>query len=153
MLPAVERELLGHARHALALTAAVVFPYEFGGQLRQALSSAAPVVGEYLPARQSMQPDPAVENFPAAHTPHAALELAPASAPVPAAQASHVALEAAPTAAENVPAPQLAQVSIEEAPVSFEYLPALQSVQLAEPVAVLYLPAPQAEHAPPSSPV
>ena len=51
-----------------------------------------------------MQPDPTVENFPAAHAPHVPLELAPARAFVPAAQAAHVALEVAPAAAENVPA-------------------------------------------------
>ena len=39
------------------------------------------------------------------------------------------------------------------APVLVEYLPAPQSVHVAGPVDVLYFPATQFEHAPPSGPV
>ncbi len=102
VLPAVERELLGHARHALALTAAVVFPYAFGGQLRQALSSAAPVVGEYLPAPQLLQTE------------------ADAAEKVPAAQL----LQTEATVTENEPAAQSRHAVAPTAPLC---LPALQS--------------------------
>ena len=67
-------------------------------------------------------------------------------------QATHAPAADAPVAAENVPAPQSRHVSATEAPVAAEYLPAPQSRHAAEPVPILYFPAPHAVHAPPSGP-
>ena len=45
------------------------------------------------------------------------------------------------------------QVAVEVAPMVAEYVPAVQSVQGAEPVAFLYVPATHAAHGPPLGPV
>ena len=47
---------------------------------------------------------------------------------------------------------QAVHVELDEAPTAVEYVPAPQSVQAADPVDALYLPATHAVHVPPSGP-
>ncbi len=68
-------------------------------------------------------------------------------------QATQVEIDTAPIADEYLPTAQFRQVVLEAAATVSEYLPAAQSVQTAEPVTVLYFPATQAVHGPPSGPV
>jgi len=99
-------------------------------------SEAIATASEYLPATQLSQTS----------------EAAPSTAEyLPASQPSHTS-EAAATASENLPATQLSHTSAEAAS-NTEYLPAMHTEHAAKPVAVLYLPAAQAVHGPPSAPV
>ena len=104
--PLLASESEGHARHTPLVVAPVAAEYVFAAQFTQSAALVAPVVGKKVPARQSMHPDPAVANFPAAHAPHARLEPAPAAAPVPAAQARHASPLVPPVVFKNVPARQ-----------------------------------------------
>ena len=106
-----------------------------------------PDVIEYVPAPQSMhRADPVdVLYVPAVHTVHS-----PPSGPEePALQVQLVKAE--------LPAGELEFVGqvmhVEIAVTAVEYVPAPQSVQLADPVDVLYFPATHAAHVPPSGPV
>jgi hypothetical protein len=104
--PLLASESEGHARHTPLVVAPVAAEYVFAPQFTQAALLVALVLVENVPARQSMHPDPAVENLPAAHAPHAALKPAPAAAPVPAAQARHASPLVPPVVFKNVPARQ-----------------------------------------------
>jgi hypothetical protein len=58
----------------------------------------------------------------------------------------------APTTEEYVPTPQFTQSPCAVAPVFVRYLPATHSTHEAEPGILLYFPATQAVHGPPSDP-
>jgi hypothetical protein len=143
--PLFDSEFAGHARHTLPVVAPITAEYVFAPQFTQAALLVAFAVVENVPARQSMHPDPAVENFPAAHTPHAAALLTPATAPVPAEQLRHAMLLVAFVVGENVPARQ----SMHPEP-AVEYLPAAHTPHAARLLAPAAAPVPAAHaaHAP-----
>jgi hypothetical protein len=144
--PLFDSEFAGHTRHTLLVVAPVAAEYVFTPQFTQAALLVAFAAVENVPARQSMHPDPAVENLPAAHTPHAAALLTPATAPVPAEQLRHAMLLVAFVVGENVPARQ----SMHPEP-AVEYLPAAHTPHAARLLAPAAAPVPaaQARHAPP----
>ena len=129
--PAVEYPPAAHIAHAARSVAPAGDPVP-AAQSRHAALLVAPSVLEYLPALQSTQPEPTVENFPATHGSHVVRLIAP----VPAAQPAH----ALAPAAENSPAAQ----SRHAVAVVSEYLPLAQSMQVLA-LAAEYLPAAQAE--------
>ena len=131
------------------MAAPVAVEYVLAPQSRHVASTEAPVAAEYLPAPQSRhaaEPVP-ILYFPAPHAVHA-----PPSGPEkPATHTQSVAASLPVVDCEL--AGQLRQVPIAVAPVAAEYWPAPQSVHAAEPVDVLYFPATQPKHVPPSGPV
>jgi hypothetical protein len=133
--PAVEYRPAAHIAHAARPVAPAGDPVP-AAQSRHAALLVALSVLEYLPALQSTQPEPTVENFPAAHGSHVVM----LAAPVPAAQPAH----ALAPAAANAPAAHSRHAPLLVAPVVPEYLPAAQSMQVLA-LAAEYLPAAQAE--------
>ena len=123
-----ELELLGHARQVAAAVAAVAAEYV---PAAQSVQTALPVAILYLPAAHAEQTPPSGPVEPALHVQAATAELEIGELELT--HARHVATA--------------------EAPAAAEYVPAAQSVQTALPVAILYLPAMQAVHEPPSGPV
>jgi hypothetical protein len=122
-LPAGEFEFAGHATHT-SLTAPVLVEYL---PARQSVHASEPVPVLYLPATQAVHAPPVK---PALHWHCELLEL-PAGESEFDGHATHTSLTA---------------------PVLVEYLPARQSVHASEPVPVLYLPATQAVHGLPVKP-
>ncbi len=104
---------------------------EFAGHAIHVVAIVAPTVVEYVPAPQLV---------------HAAL---PVVEYVPGPQSEHAALPVV----EYVPAPHAIHVVATVAPTVVEYVPPPQSVHTTLPVVILYLPATQVVHTPPSGPV
>ena len=104
---------------------------------------------QYVPATQSVQTADPVDDlyFPTTHAAHG-----PPFGPVdPALQVQSV--NAVLPADELEFDGQAMHAEFVEAPTAVEYVPAPQSVQTADPVDVLYLPATHAAHGPPFGPV
>ena len=114
----------------------------------QSVHGAVPVAALYFEAAHAKHAPPSGPVYPAMQTQtlDALVDCEFAG------QATHAPAADAPVAAENVPAPQSRHVAVVVAPVAAEYLPAPQSRHAAEPVPILYFPAPHAVHAPPSGP-
>jgi hypothetical protein len=128
-LPAADVAFAWHAWHVVAVV--------------------APAAVEYVPAPQSVHPAlPAIIlYFPATQAAHG-----PPSAPVK--PTLHVQLPAAELAFDELEfAGHARHVEASVAPVLIEYVPVKQSVHVALPLAILYFPATQATHGPPSGPV
>jgi hypothetical protein len=142
--PAVEYLPAAHTPHAARLLAPAAAPVP-AAQAAHAPALVAFVVVENVPARQSRHPEPTVENFPTPHTPHAALEPAPAAAPVPAEQLRHTTLLVAPGVVENVPARQSRhpEPAVANFPAAHAPHAALEPAPARAPV-----PAAQSRHAP-----
>ncbi len=122
---------------------------ELSGHVRQVAASVAPVLAEYVPARQFVHValPVLVLYFPATQIAHE-----PPSGPVnPALQVQAATVELATDELELVG--QVMHVVEIVAPVLVEYVPAKQSVHAALPVLILNLPATQISHEPPSGPV
>ena len=108
-------------------------------------STVPPVSARYLPAPQAVHAADPVDAlyFPATHAVHA-----PPAGPLhPALQVQLV--KAVLPAGEMVFDGQAMHVEFTEAPTAVEYVPIPQSVQLADPVDVLYLPGAHAMHCDP----
>jgi hypothetical protein len=133
-----------HTPHVARLLAPAAAPVP-AAQAAHAPALVAFVVVENVPARQSRHPEPAVENFPPPHTPHAARLLAPAAAPVPAEQLRHTTLLVAPGVVENVPARQSRhpEPAVANFPAAHAPHAALEPAPATAPV-----PAAQSRHAP-----
>jgi hypothetical protein len=142
--PAVEYLPAAHTPHVARLLAPAAAPVP-AAQAAHAPALVAFVVVENVPARQSRHPEPAVENFPTPHTPHAARLLAPAAAPVPAEQLRHTTLLVAPGVVENVPARQSRhpEPAVANFPAAHAPHAALEPAPATAPV-----PAAQSRHAP-----
>jgi hypothetical protein len=96
----------------------------------------------------------AEEYFPVPQSVHVLFESAPGAMEyLPAPQLMHVLPVELPVTVEYFPARQSTQLLAVETPVVARYLPALQLVHAVLPFTVLYLPAAQGEHVPPSGPV
>ena len=129
VLPCTDVELPVHGMHVLAAVAAGVPEYV---ALPQFVHKAGPDAILNWPGRQAAHVPPFGPVYPALHV-HAVCTLLPAGELELVGHVLHVELAVAATAPE--------------------YVPALQSVHVAGPVDVLYFPATQFEHAPPSGPV
>ena len=126
----VEPELVGHARQVMRPVAAMVSEYVPDPQL---VHAAEPLEILYFPATQFEHTPPSGPVYPA-------LQVQPVDAEQP--------VHDAPELAGHV-----RQVVATVAPTVAEYVPVPQSVHVALPVTLLYFPAAQVEHTPPSGPV
>lgn len=151
VLPAIEIELLGHAKHVYTLPAPTVVEYVLRPQFMQLLPDDTPVAVEYVPAPQFK---------------HALFEFAPSAGEyLPATQSTQLLAAVAPIVKEYLPALQSVQP---EAPFceyvpaaqvmqtedeAAEKVPAVQLVHAALPMVFLYEPALHSVQAPPFCPV
>jgi hypothetical protein len=146
-----------------ALTAELVMgELEFRGHVTQVAASVAPVLAEYVPARQFVHTalPLAILYVPAAHgeqdppgpvypAPQGVTTHGPPAGPVlPALQVQ--AVTAVLELCEAELSGHVTQVDDEIWPVPVEYVPVVQDVHAALPVASLYVPAPHTEHDTPS---
>jgi hypothetical protein len=139
----------GHNTHTLALVAPATDEYEPAGHCAHVFEPLAPAAAEYAPAGQFVHTalPVAILYVPAAHDVQT-----PPSGPVNPTlhvQAARAALEIG----ELELAGHAKHVAKSEAPVRFEYVATPQSVHVALPLVVLYFPATQPVHGPPSGPV
>ena len=144
MYPALQSEDTQSARSSLEIGDTVP-----AGQVRQVDALVAPVEAEYVPAPHGVQValPVAILYVPATHD-----EQTPPSGPL------YPALQVQSTTASlelgdlELPG-HVTQVAAAVAPVEAEYVPTPQLLQVALPLAILYVPTPHGEHTPPSGPV